>query len=269
MFDCYSQVGKAVAEKKQIVFAGHSSGGPIAILVTVWCLEKYKKISLHCFTFGSPLVGDRIFNHALNREDWSQYFTHFVMRYDIFPRVLLAPFDSTAIQLEPILQFLNPKRTGPMEEPIQAVESLYVNVMRNASVVASNAACHLMGNTNKLMETLLSFINLSPYRPSGTYVFCTGNGRLVVVRNPDAVLQILFYSSQSSSGKGPEIAIRSVRDHFDYQSEIQSLETKAVAKLDRLEGLPLSSDGGGAIDIVLNDLGLVSLFQFETKLISY
>ena len=75
----------------------------------------------------------------------------------------------------------------------------------------------------------------------------------------DAVLQTLFYSSLLSSGEGSEISIRSVKDHFGYQSEIQSLETKTVADLDQLEELPLSSNGGGdtgagssGIDIVLN-----------------
>ncbi|KAK3225664.1 hypothetical protein Dsin_005526 [Dipteronia sinensis] len=252
------EVRKAATENKQVVFTGHSSGGPIAILAAVWFLQNAMKPL--CITFGSPLVGDRIFNHALSREDWSQYFTHFVMRYDIFPRVSLAPFESTARQLPQILQFLNPKRTVAMKD--EEAEALYVEVMRNASSVASNAACHLMGNTNKLLETVLSFVKLSPYRPFGTYVFCTGNGRLVVVRNPDSVLQILFYSCQLSSGEGSEISIRSVKDHFGYQSEIQSLEAKTVTDLDQSEGLPLSSNGGGGgsgnsgIDIVLNELGL-------------
>ncbi|KAI9187132.1 hypothetical protein LWI28_024821 [Acer negundo] len=62
---------------------------------------------------------------------------------------------------------------------------------------------------------------------------------------PDAVLQTLFYSSQLSSEEGSEISIRSVKDHFGCQSEIQSLETKTVADLDQLEELPLSSNGGG------------------------
>ncbi|KAK1564727.1 hypothetical protein Q3G72_010188 [Acer saccharum] len=94
------EVRRAVTDKKKIVFTGHSSGGPIAILAAVWFLQNgldlNKTMKPLCITFGSPLVGDRIFNHALSREDWSQCFTHFVMRYDIFPRVPLAPLESTA-----------------------------------------------------------------------------------------------------------------------------------------------------------------------------
>ncbi|KAK9217204.1 hypothetical protein WN943_005829 [Citrus x changshan-huyou] len=263
-----NEVGKAVAERKQIVFTGHSSAGPIAVLMTVWFLENLEKFIKSdpstsrmppiCVTFGSPLVGDFIFNHALRRESWSHYFIHFVMRYDIVPRVLLAPLSSIEPELKIILHFLNPKHTTPMPEPTEEASALYVTVMRNASSVASHAACHLMGNTNKLSDTLLSFVELSPYRPFGTYVFCTGDRELVVVKNPDTVLQILFYSSQlSSEVEGPEIALRSVKDHLNYQSELQNLETKGVAHLDNLQGLPLSSNVGAAgLGLVLNNLGL-------------
>lgn len=257
-----SQVEKAVKERKQIVFTGHSSAGAIAILMTVWFLEKYMTdMRPLCFTFGSPLVADCIFNHALRRQDWSQYFTHFVMRYDIIARVFLAPLSFIERELPTILHFLKhkPLMQGPIGE---AASALYVNVMRHASATASRAACHLMGNTNKLSETLLSFIELSPYRPFGTYVFCTGSGELVVVRNPDAILQILFYASQlTSEVEGPEIALRSIKDNLNYQSERLSLETKRMVYLDNLEGIPLSSDGDAAgnltIDAVLNNLGLV------------
>lgn len=260
-----NEVGKAVAERKQIVFTGHSSAGPIAVLMTVWFLENFIKsdptasrMPPKCVTFGSPLVGDFIFNHALRRESWSHYFIHFVMRYDIVPRVLLAPLSSLEPELEIILHFLNPKRAIPMQEPTGQASALYETVLRNASSVASHAACHLMGNTNKLSDTLSNFIELSPYRPFGTYVFCTGDRELVVVENPDAVLQILFYSSQlSSEVEGPEIALRSLTDHLNYQSELQNLEIKVVAHLDNLDGLPLSCNvGAGGLGLVLNNLGL-------------
>ena len=35
------QVQKAVTEKKQILFTGHTTGGSIANLATIWFLEKY------------------------------------------------------------------------------------------------------------------------------------------------------------------------------------------------------------------------------------
>ncbi|KAK9278723.1 hypothetical protein L1049_028299 [Liquidambar formosana] len=253
-----SEVQKAVTEKKQVVFTGHSSGGPMAILAMLWFLEHCPKpendqIHPRCVTFGSPLVGDRIFPHALNRENWSCYFIHFVMKYDIVPRISLAPLSSIEKELQPILQFFNPK--SPFFRKPMDASNFYVNVMWNASSVASHAACNLMGYTNLLLETVTSFIELSPYRPFGSYVFCTGNGELVVVENPDAVLQLLFYCPQlSSETELAVIAYKSLTDHLMYENELKEcLQIQSVVSLDCLEELPLSSDGSNS---ALDDLGL-------------
>ena len=114
------QVQKAVKENKQILFIGHSSGGSIANLATIWFLEKYLrsdspdnyKISPSsplCVTFGCPLTGNHIFSHALRRENWARYFIHFVMRYDIVPRILLAPISSIKLEFQKVFEFLNAK----------------------------------------------------------------------------------------------------------------------------------------------------------------
>ncbi|EOY20573.1 hypothetical protein QUC31_006934 [Theobroma cacao] len=262
-----SEVEKAIADKKQIVFTGHSSAGAVAILATVWFLENYIKpeitrMSPLCVTFGSPLVADFIFNHALRRENWSHCFIHFVMRYDIVPRILLAPLSSMERELEQILYLLNPKPLFPSQGSTRVASQFYQTVMRNASALTSHAACQLMGNANPILETVASFIELSPYRPCGTFVFCTGNGKLVVVRNADAVLQLLFYSTQlCSENELEEVAERSLNSHFDYQSELRErLKMQNVVHLDHLDGLPLSSNGAAAENIAtsmaLNELGL-------------
>ena len=98
-YDYIIQVEKANNEKKQIVFTGHFTGGSVATLATIWFLEKYWRsdalaASPLCLTFGCPLIGNHIFSHALRHEKWAPYFIHFVMRYDIVPRILLAPISS-------------------------------------------------------------------------------------------------------------------------------------------------------------------------------
>ncbi|GMJ05966.1 enhanced disease susceptibility 1 [Hibiscus trionum] len=266
MSSLQAEVEKAILEKRKIVFTGHSSGGAVAILATVWFLEQYLKpektsMSPLCVTFGSPLVGDFIFNHALTRENWSQYFLHFVMRYDIVPRILLAPLSSMGHELEHILCQLNQKAMFSIQGSIVEALKFYETVMRNASAVVSHAACRLKGNTNPILETVASIIELSPYRPCGTFVFCTGHGKLVLVRNADAILQLLFYSSQlCSENELQSIAERSLNDHFNYLSELQESLNKPLVQLDHLEGLPLSSNGATAenraINMALNDLGL-------------
>ncbi|KAM7479947.1 hypothetical protein LguiA_028160 [Lonicera macranthoides] len=258
------EVQRAMKEKNQIVFAGHSSGGGVAILITLWFLEKYTRTGNypkppHCITFGSPLVGDRIISHALRRENWAHYFIHFVTRYDIVPRIMLTPLSSIEKKLEFILPF--------KKKPLQISEEssdLFKTVMKNASYVASHSACNLMGCTNPLLENVLAFVPLSPYRPFGTYIFSTGNGRLAVLTNPDAVLQMLFYCAQlSSEEECAEVACRSLNEHMTYESELKSSieEMQDVVYLDCPEYLPLSSNGNASLDVagtntILTDFGL-------------
>ncbi|XP_057951161.1 protein EDS1-like [Malania oleifera] len=255
-----TEVVKAVKEGKKVVFTGHSSGGPIAILATLWFLEnRASQVPPLCVTFGSPLLGDRILPHALGRENWCDCFIHFVARYDIVPRILLAPLSSIEQQLQPVLHSFNPN--SPLfKHEVQEASVFYAMVMRSAASVSSHAACNLMGCTNMLLETVTSFIEFSPYRPFGTYVFCTGNGNLVTVKNPDAILQLLFYCSQlTSDAEVAEVARRSLQEHLKYEEELKSLERQKVVPLDHLEKLPLSTSRDAdiaTINTALNDLGL-------------
>ncbi|XP_020235407.1 protein EDS1L [Cajanus cajan] len=266
-----SEVKKAMGEGKQVVFTGHSSGAAVAILATFWALEEYlnpTKTQNHkppfCVTFGSPLIGNHIFSHASRRENWSRYFIHFVLRYDIVPRILLAPSSSIDQTFSSILQLLNPKSKTSTQDSTRAsvVSEFYSTVMRNAASVTSHAACILMGSTNLLLETVASFVELSPYRPFGTYVFCNGNGQLIVVKNSDAVLQLLFHTAQLSNLEElPEVAHITILQHLAYEAELEdSLGMQNVVYLEQLEKLPLSADGSNSdaatISSALDGLGL-------------
>ncbi|KAL7617934.1 hypothetical protein Lser_V15G00444 [Lactuca serriola] len=266
-----SEVERAVKKDKPIIFTGHSSGGPVAILAAVWYLEEYTRSNgrppCKCLTFGSPLVGDRIFTHALNRENWARFFLHFVGRYDIVPRITLAPFSSLKNEFGHILDFFNPKsRNFRKQSPSGSQEALtfYKTVLKNSSSVASHAACNLMGSTNSLLEVISSFVELSPYRPSGTYVFCSGNGKLICVSNPNAVLQILFYCCQpGSEAEVTDAVSRSL--NMDYNDELEEslLGMQDVVYLDDDMEIPMSSNDNGSgdtdtatINAALKDLGL-------------
>ncbi|KAK7271506.1 hypothetical protein RJT34_27466 [Clitoria ternatea] len=245
------EVHNAMNENKQIVFAGHSSGGPMAILATIWVLENYLTPSTHwreripilCVTFGSPLVGNHIFSHAIARENWWPYFLHIVMRYDVVPRIFLAPRSSVDQGFQRISEFLNPESESFMNESaVSSTEAsdFYFAVMSNAAIVTSHAASKLMGGsgTDSTLKILANFIPISPYRPFGTYVFCTGSGneaKQIVVRNPDAVLQLMFFSAQLSVfEEADQVSHRSLREHIIKDNEVeQSLGLQSVVYLDR------------------------------------
>lgn len=264
------QVKKAIAEGKQVVFTGHSSGAVLAILATFWALEEYlypTKIQIQhkspmCVTFGSPLVGNHIFSHASNREKWSHHFIHFVMQYDIVPRIFLAPFSSIEKLITPVLQLLTPNNNSLTQDAIRdsVTCEFYSTVMRNAATVTSHVACNLMGSTNLLLETMTNFVELSPYRPFGTYIFCNGNGQLIVVKNSDAVLQLMFHIAQLRDlAQLSEVANKSILQHLAYEAELEeSLGMQNVVYLNKLDDLPLSSGEGHDTDIAaaLDSLGL-------------
>ncbi|KAK9669372.1 hypothetical protein RND81_13G125500 [Saponaria officinalis] len=190
------------------------------------------------------------------------------MRHDIVPRISLTPFSTIERELRPILNYFNPKSPFFSSDAIAAnaeASRFFLTVVRNASSVTSHAACKFMGSTNLLLENLTNFVELSPYRPFGTYVFCTGNKKFVLVENPDTILQILFYSLQlTSQAEWANLAQKSLNDHLLYEHElIASFGMTSVAYLEHLEALPLSEDDiwgsrNLAISSALNDLGLSS-----------
>ncbi|XP_039163893.1 protein EDS1L-like [Eucalyptus grandis] len=248
------EVEKAKNENKQMIFTGHSSGGPIAIFATVWFLEEHKRSlkkeipRVFCLTFASPLTTDRTFCHAIGREGWSDYFVHFVMKLDIIPRILLAPSSSVEGLLKEIHNFKNPHHKPILEDLIPS----FVNVRKHASCVANYAACALTGTKHTLFDTMSRFIKLSPYSPCGKYFFCTETHVLVVVENPDAVLQLLFYSLHIKfDPELKKIAEESLKACWRYKDALdKSLAQPSVVSLD-LQELPLSSN-----DDTLNDLNL-------------
>ncbi|CAL0327693.1 unnamed protein product [Lupinus luteus] len=266
------EVNKAMEKGKQIVFTGHSCGAAMAILATFWALEVYlnpNKNQNHkpplCVTFGSPLIGNHIFSHATKRENWSHNFIHFVMRFDIVPRILLAPYSSIEQLFSSILQYLNPKFKPSTQDSTRRGTltcEFYSTVMRNTATVTSHAACILMGSSNLLLETVTNFVDLSPYRPFGTYIFCNGNGQMIVVKNSDAVLQLLFHTSQLRDlAELSEVANKSIVEHLVYEVELKdSFEMLNVVHLNQLEELPLSNDGSnsdiGTVCTALDGLGL-------------
>nr|ABR45998.1 enhanced disease susceptibility 1 [Arabidopsis thaliana] len=246
-----ASVEMAVRSRKQIVFTGHSSGGATAILATVWYLEKYfirnpnVYLEPRCVTFGAPLVGDSIFSHALGREKWSRFFVNFVSRFDIVPRIMLARKASVEETLPHVLAQLDPRKSS-VQESEQRITEFYTRVMRDTSTVANQAVCELTGSAEAFLETLSSFLELSPYRPAGTFVFSTEK-RLVAVNNSDAILQMLFYTSQASDEQEWSlIPFRSIRDHHSYEELVQSMGKKLFNHL----------DGENSIESTLNDLGV-------------
>ncbi|WOK92986.1 hypothetical protein Cni_G01678 [Canna indica] len=268
-----AEVHRAVAGRKQIVFTGHSSGGSIAVLAAIWFLEQYLKfedrgqVDPFCVTFGSPLVGDDVFAHALQRENWVQCFLHFVMAEDIIPRCLLAPLSSFKGEFQSILHFLCPKPFFFNPDTIaSSLVTVHQSVLRNALSISNHQACLLMGCTNPLLQVLTGFVKLSPYRPFGTCIFHGSDGKLITcVKDSNAILYMLFYTFQMDPGEDVlEVAYRSLEEHLLYEARInECLDAQNILLVDSSDLIPLSfSDEKQPVTTSLKGLDL----SFEARL---
>eukprot|EP01018_Ginkgo_biloba_P017965 Gb_01272 [translate_table: standard] len=237
---CFLQIFVAQKQGKAIVFTGHSFGGAIAALATLWVLEKrMRNLSSFCLTFGCPLIGDENLAHAIRRERWASQFCHVVLRNDILPRVLVAPLESVSEPLKALLvhwwrsmmtQSECDSTSHGMEEPPlskQQIASFLSTVLRHASAVVRYSSTVCMGPTNMLMSGINSLNKLSPYRPFGYYVLCSRSGA-VCIENHKAVLQMLYYSLQSSDASLYQAIETCITEHTEYGSCFRKIIQKRV-----------------------------------------
>ncbi|KAE8691545.1 SAG101 protein [Hibiscus syriacus] len=81
---------------KPLIVTGHSLGGSVASLFTLWVLESLDISSAKrplCLTFGSPLLGDKGFQQAISQHPaWNSCFLHVAATSkDSIPRLFIAP----------------------------------------------------------------------------------------------------------------------------------------------------------------------------------
>ncbi|MFS7939833.1 putative EDS1, EP domain-containing protein [Helianthus anomalus] len=132
-------------------------------------------------------------------------------------------------------------------------EEFFEHVLINASTVASHDTFDLMEPTNSLKDKLSAgFVKVSPYRPFGVYVFCTQGEDLapstsrqqLVVENPNAVLQLLFYFLQLPNEDQQDLAqfaLQSLTENFGYEKELNKngLQLEKIVDIKQL----LTSNG--------------------------
>ncbi|KAL7131947.1 hypothetical protein ABFS83_12G039100 [Erythranthe nasuta] len=74
---------------KSIIFTGHSLGGAVASLSTLWLLSHNIQTPVLCITYGSPLLGNEPFSQAILQQRWSGNFCHIVLIPKIPPSLSL------------------------------------------------------------------------------------------------------------------------------------------------------------------------------------
>lgn len=77
-----------IGKEGQLIITGHSLGGSVASLFTLYLLDsmdKKSKCRPICITFGSPLIG----NFGLQHSHWNSFFLHVVSNKDPVPGLFL------------------------------------------------------------------------------------------------------------------------------------------------------------------------------------
>eukprot|EP01018_Ginkgo_biloba_P007342 Gb_37859 [translate_table: standard] len=223
---------------KPIVFVGHSLGGAVATLATLWVLEKrQRQSSPFCITFGCPLVGDARLAEAIGREDWAGNFCHVVSKHDIVPRIFLAPYDSIAKPLNAVLPYwwtrmANVSNNAPNPFCQDACRSLVNNVLQYTSTIANYGA--------ETIKEPDGVIKRSPYRPFGTYMFCSNNGA-VCVENSEAALKMLHFTMQSQGKPSDEFAGPCILEHTAYGSLLDHISENLINMRRVMNSFPESS----------------------------
>jgi len=186
---------------KPIIFVGHSLGGAVATLATLWVLEKrLRQSSPFCITFGCPLVGDERLVEAVGRENWARYFLHVISQHDIVPRMLLAPLESIAEPLTAILPCWH--RKVPYSSIHEAGRTSCRILLNNVLQCTSNCVFDSQKWSDGVTKR-------SPYRPVGIYMFCSSHGA-ACIDNSDTVLKMLHLTMQSHE----KLSDNTVKDCF-------------------------------------------------------
>eukprot|EP00253_Pinus_taeda_P020536 PITA_20536 len=169
---------------KSVIFVGHSLGGAVATLSTLWFLERrIRQISSFCITFGCPLVRDERLVEAVGRENWGGNFCRVVSKHGIVPRMFLALIEAISVPLTAIFPYWDGK--VPYSSIQGACRILLDNVLQYTP--------SYMFDSQKWSDRITQ---RSPYRPVGTYMFCSSRGA-ACIENSNTVLKMLHLTMQS------------------------------------------------------------------------
>ncbi|KAA8548056.1 hypothetical protein F0562_004683 [Nyssa sinensis] len=104
LHDELSPLKNQLGNTTPLIITGHSLGGSVASLFTLWLLESISRKATKrplCITFGSPLIGDEGFQQAiLNRPTWNSCFLHVASNQDLIPKLFISPHNAHAPNIE-------------------------------------------------------------------------------------------------------------------------------------------------------------------------
>ncbi|KAI3685450.1 hypothetical protein L6452_34692 [Arctium lappa] len=204
-----NQMFEIKKKQKPVVFTGHSIGGAIAALSSLWFLSYLQSISspptVICFTFGSPMIGNEPLSRAIQRQRWGGNFCHLVSKYDILPRVSFAPLAPITTHLHNLLKYWHLTMSSPFffrdlgtQLTDHEKSELFNFVLRYVEATVGSPG---------VTSTNSSFV------PFGNFMFCSSDGA-VCIDDVTAIVRMLYLTFASGSPTS------SIDDHLDYGSYV-------------------------------------------------
>ncbi|KAK2647547.1 hypothetical protein Ddye_015036 [Dipteronia dyeriana] len=104
LIDQLTNLKNLISNSAPLIVTGHSVGGSVASLFTLWLLESMNRTEpkrVLCITFGAPLVGDKGLQQAISRNSkWNSCFLHVASNQDLVPRLFVSPHNPNAMQID-------------------------------------------------------------------------------------------------------------------------------------------------------------------------
>jgi len=235
-------------DTKSLVITGHSIGGAIASLCTLWLLSYLQSISsslpVMCITFGSPLLGNKSFSEAISREKWGGNFCHVVSKHDIMPRLLFAPITPHTSQLNFLLQFWHFSMTSP------EYGKLAVQVSEKEKAELFTAVLDSLETATQNGEAAEASVPIL-FHPFGNYLLVAEEGALCI-DSPNTVVKMMHLMLSTGSPTS------SIEEHLKYGELVNRLSLEMLNKTKpMLRNIPNSSYEAG-LELAIQSSGLAN-----------
>ncbi|KAI3803184.1 hypothetical protein L1987_31333 [Smallanthus sonchifolius] len=214
-----NQMFEIKKKQKPVVFTGHSIGGALAALSSLWLLSYYQSISspptVICFTYGSPLIGNEPLSRAIHRQRWGGNFCHVVSKFDIMPRLLFAPLAPITNHLHTLLKSWHLTMNSPF-----FIRDLGVQLAEHEKLELFQFVLHYVGAMARPSGAVSdSFV------PFGNFMFCSSDGA-VCIDDTVAIVRMLHLTFESGSPDS------SINDHLEYESFVEKISLQFLNRTD-------------------------------------
>ncbi|GJR47955.1 lipase-like PAD4, partial [Tanacetum coccineum] len=216
-----NQMFEIKKKQKPVVFTGHSIGGAIAALASLWLLSYLQSISsppsVLCFTFGSPLIGNEALSRAIHQQCWSGNFCHVVSQHDIIPRLLFAQVAPVTTHVHTLLKSCHLTMNSPF-----FIRDLGPQLMEHEKNELFQFVLHYLEAAIRSLEVGTTRL---PFVPFGNFMFCSSDGA-VCIEDTKAIVRMLCLMFASGSPSS------CIDDHLEYESYVEKISLQYLKRDD-------------------------------------